>query len=81
MAGVGEELDENTPFGADWQSMVALVIVFISSAFANTAGVGGGFIFVPMFNILMNFPLKTSTALSQMVIALGDRRLSTLGCR
>lgn len=33
---------------------------------ANTAGVGGGAIFVPLFQALVGFPLKPSTALSQV---------------
>ena len=36
------------------------------------AGVGGGAIFVPLFQALVGFPLKESTALSQALIAAGS---------
>ncbi len=46
------------------------------SALSNAAGVGGGAIFVPLFNVLLQFPIKAATALSQAVItggALGEK--------
>lgn len=41
------------------------------SALSNAAGVGGGAIFVPLFNVLLGFPIKTAAALSQAVICGG----------
>lgn len=41
------------------------------SALSNAAGVGGGAIFVPLFNVLLLFPIKAATALSQAVITGG----------
>jgi uncharacterized membrane protein YfcA len=38
---------------------------------ATTAGVGGGAIFVPVFQALVGFSLKDSTALSQALITAG----------
>ena len=51
---------------------------------ANAAGIGGGVLFVPIFNALVGFTLKASTALSQstMVIrgfrGLGGRGLGVM---
>ena len=45
------------------------------SALSNAAGVGGGALFVPLFNALLGLPIKGATALSQAVItggALGE---------
>ncbi len=39
---------------------------------ATTAGVGGGAIFIPLFQALVGFPLKESTALSQALITAGS---------
>jgi len=36
-------------------------------ALANAVGIGGGAFYVPLFNILLGFSLKGSTALSQAV--------------
>lgn len=41
------------------------------SALSNATGVGGGAIFVPLFNVLLLLPIKLATALSQAVIAGG----------
>ena len=38
---------------------------------ASVAGVGGGAIFVPLFQSIVRFPLKESTALSQALITAG----------
>ncbi|GAX79169.1 hypothetical protein CEUSTIGMA_g6609.t1 [Chlamydomonas eustigma] len=58
-------------FEADWGTLVALVLVIIIGALATTAGVGGGAIFVPLFQALVGFSLKDSTALSQALITAG----------
>lgn len=38
---------------------------------ANSAGVGGGAVFVPVFNLVMREDLKHSTALSQVSVTAG----------
>ncbi|KAL3132428.1 hypothetical protein ABBQ32_008986 [Trebouxia sp. C0010 RCD-2024] len=51
--------------------IACLILSVMVSALANACGVGGGAFFVPMFNILLGFSLKGSTALSQAVVTGG----------
>lgn len=71
MAATGQTAADAS-FQGNWESILALIIVAITSALANTAGVGGGAVFVPVFNVLVGFPMKASTGISQMIIALGE---------
>eukprot|EP00198_Chlamydomonas_reinhardtii_P003361 XP_001692697.1 predicted protein [Chlamydomonas reinhardtii] len=48
-----------------------------ASAVATASGVGGGAIYIPLFNALIGFELKASTALSQACITAGS--LAALG--
>lgn len=67
----GGNLGPGSEFQGSWESILAIFVVAFTSALANTAGVGGGAVFVPVFNVLVGFPLKASTAISQTIIALG----------
>jgi hypothetical protein len=49
----------------DGKNIAATTVSFIGGALANAAGVGGGGLFVPMFNLLLGFDAKTATSLSQ----------------
>ena len=51
-------------FKLDAANGVALGISAVAAALANAAGVGGGGMFVPLFELL-GFDTKTATALSQ----------------
>ena len=56
----------DSPLEADAGTIVGLLLVLTIGSLASVAGVGGGAIFVPLFQALIGFPLKESTALSQV---------------
>ncbi|KAL4443802.1 hypothetical protein ABPG75_011539 [Micractinium tetrahymenae] len=68
---VAQPLDVSEPFQLTVRTSLALVLSLVVSALSNAAGVGGGAIFVPLFNVLLLFPIKLATALSQAAIAGG----------
>lgn len=41
------------------------------AALANSTGIGGGLFWVPLFNAMLNFPIKNAAALSQACVACG----------
>eukprot|EP00850_Spirogloea_muscicola_P010048 SM000058S18478 [mRNA] locus=s58:105419:109295:+ [translate_table: standard] len=55
-------------FPFDGRIAIATGLAFVGAALANAGGVGGGGLFVPMFNLLLNFDAKTSAALSKAMI-------------
>ncbi|KAL0042540.1 hypothetical protein WJX79_002907 [Trebouxia sp. C0005] len=55
-------LDKNVP---------AVCIVTVVGALSTAAGVGGGALFVPLFNSLLDFSIKDSAATSQAIITGG----------
>eukprot|EP00850_Spirogloea_muscicola_P016300 SM000131S26730 [mRNA] locus=s131:223887:227709:- [translate_table: standard] len=64
-------LDHSRDFPAfpfDSRIAIATGLAFVGAALANAGGVGGGGLFVPMFNLLLNFDAKTSAALSKAMI-------------
>ncbi|KAF5834265.1 hypothetical protein DUNSADRAFT_9132 [Dunaliella salina] len=65
-------LDASSSFQGNWRSIVALVIILLVGSVANSAGVGGGAIFVPILQSLVGFSLKDSTAISQALITAGS---------
>ncbi|GFR44449.1 hypothetical protein Agub_g5660, partial [Astrephomene gubernaculifera] len=68
----GGQLDADSPFHADFRTILALIIAVLVGAVATAAGVGGGAIYIPLFNALVGFALKPSTALSQACITAGS---------
>ncbi|CAL5218926.1 g672 [Coccomyxa viridis] len=71
-AASGAEADIHRRMSDDYgKNISALVLSVVIGSIATAAGVGGGAFFVPLFNILLNFSLKGSMALSQAVIAGG----------
>ncbi|KAL0024495.1 hypothetical protein WJX77_009840 [Trebouxia sp. C0004] len=67
----GAHTDRNRRFRLQPYEIVPLLLSFVVAALANACGVGGGAFFVPMFNVLLGFSLKGSTALSQAVVTGG----------
>lgn len=57
------------PFGPNPRVIAASFISFVGAALANAGGVGGGGLFVPMFNLFLGYDAKTSTALSKCELA------------
>mmetsp|Transcript_26995 Transcript_26995/g.76077 ORF Transcript_26995/g.76077 Transcript_26995/m.76077 type:complete len:523 (-) Transcript_26995:604-2172(-) len=49
----------------------ALAVAFVGAAMANAAGVGGGAVFVPIFNLVLGQDLKHATAMSQVMVTAG----------
>ncbi|GFR46013.1 hypothetical protein Agub_g7492 [Astrephomene gubernaculifera] len=66
------EFDVNSAFHADFRTVTALLLSILVGAVATAAGVGGGAIYIPLFNALVGFALKPSTALSQACITAGS---------
>eukprot|EP00873_Tetraselmis_striata_P026586 jgi/Tetstr1/446850/TSEL_034328.t1 len=52
-------------------ALLGALVFFTGAAMANSAGVGGGAVFVPVFNLVMREDLKHSTALSQVSVTAG----------
>ncbi|MEW5302944.1 MAG: hypothetical protein WDW36_005681 [Sanguina aurantia] len=65
-------LDVDSTFVASGRNIGALVFAVLAGALANAAGVGGGAIFISMFQVIVGFALKPSTVLSQAVITAGS---------
>ncbi|CAG9462140.1 unnamed protein product [Pedinophyceae sp. YPF-701] len=55
----------------DTRMIVCLALSFVSAALANAGGIGGGAVFVALFNLVLGLPLRNATALSQSMIAGG----------
>ncbi|GAQ79300.1 hypothetical protein KFL_000280050 [Klebsormidium nitens] len=53
------------------RNIAATTVSLVGGALANAAGVGGGGLFVPMFNLLLGFDAKSATSLSQAMITGG----------
>ncbi|CAI6008516.1 unnamed protein product [Closterium sp. NIES-65] len=56
------------PFEPNAKVAAASVLSVVGAALANAGGVGGGGLFVPLFNLLLGYDAKTSTALSKSMI-------------
>ncbi|PNH11358.1 hypothetical protein TSOC_001769 [Tetrabaena socialis] len=69
--GAMAELTVDSEFETTPRTIIALIISVLVGAVANAAGVGGGAIYIPIFNALVGFGLKASTALSQVCITAG----------
>eukprot|EP01025_Chloroclados_australasicus_P003060 TRINITY_DN10705_c0_g3_i5.p1 TRINITY_DN10705_c0_g3~~TRINITY_DN10705_c0_g3_i5.p1 ORF type:complete len:587 (+),score=69.70 TRINITY_DN10705_c0_g3_i5:168-1928(+) len=63
--------DADCPFVSNARSIAAICITVVVAAVANAAGIGGGAFFVPLFNVLVGFSMKSSTGLSQVVVTGG----------
>ncbi|KAJ7538545.1 hypothetical protein O6H91_11G053800 [Diphasiastrum complanatum] len=50
------------------KTIVAMAVAAIGAALSSAGGVGGGGLFVPIFNLLLQFDAKTSAALSNFMI-------------
>ncbi|GLI67501.1 hypothetical protein VaNZ11_011703 [Volvox africanus] len=69
---MAQQLEVDSPFHADARSLLGIIVAVLIGAVATAAGVGGGAIYIPLFNVLVGFALKPSTALSQACIAAGS---------
>lgn len=65
------ELTPDSNFEMNGRTGSAIVIFLIMAALANSAGIGGGLFWVPLFNALLQFPVKYAAALSQSCVAAG----------
>ncbi|KAK9820574.1 hypothetical protein WJX72_011784 [[Myrmecia] bisecta] len=64
--------DRTRTFVLDGKNLATLAVAFLVAALANAAGVGGGAAMVPLFNVMLGFGLKASTALAQAAITGGS---------
>ncbi|CAM6127248.1 unnamed protein product [Calypogeia fissa] len=68
-----DQPQENWPelkFG--WRTVSAVILGGIGAALSSAGGLGGGGLFVPLFNLLLQFDAKTSAALSNFMILGGS---------
>ncbi|CAI5465055.1 unnamed protein product [Closterium sp. Yama58-4] len=56
------------PFSPSLHLLTACVLALLAAAVANAGGVGGGGLFVPLFNLLLGYDAKSATALSKAMI-------------
>ncbi|CAM6093319.1 unnamed protein product [Calypogeia fissa] len=71
--GGEEEEQQNWPklkFG--WRTVSAVILGAVGAALSSAGGLGGGGLFVPLFNLLLQFDAKTSAALSNFMILGGS---------
>lgn len=73
-SGVGDDVkqEEWPQLQLGWQVISAVVLVFLSASICSAGGIGGGGLFIPIFNLLLRFDAKTSAALSNFVILGGS---------
>jgi uncharacterized membrane protein YfcA len=64
-------LTNESDFEMNARTGSAIVIFLIMSALANSAGIGGGLFWVPLFSSLLQFTVKSAAALSQSCVATG----------
>ncbi|GBG74709.1 hypothetical protein CBR_g19114 [Chara braunii] len=72
--------DDNVDLSITWllelkpslKIIIASFLSIIGAALANVGGVGGGGLFVPMFNLLLGFDAKTAVPLSKAMILGGS---------
>ena len=50
------------------------------ASLANSAGIGGGPLYMPLFNVILGFNLKASTALSHTTVTVSAVSSSLCGC-
>ncbi|KAJ7538548.1 hypothetical protein O6H91_11G053900 [Diphasiastrum complanatum] len=60
--------DDWPPLVFNARTMVAMVLAAIGASLSSAGGVGGGGLFVPIFNLLLQFDAKTSAALCNFMI-------------
>ena len=69
----GGEKGENWPkLQLDWQLVVAVVLGAVGASLCSAGGVGGGGLFIPIFNLLLGFDVKSAAALSNFMILGGS---------
>lgn len=69
-SGVGDDVkpEEWPELRPGWQVISASVLLFVGAFICSAGGIGGGGLFIPIFNLLLRFDAKTSAALSNFVI-------------
>jgi hypothetical protein len=55
-----------------WRTVTAFLLGGVGAALSSAGGIGGGGLFVPLFNLLLEFDAKTSAALSNFMILGGS---------
>ena len=68
----GPEDEAHRAFRLDGAAAAALSLTALVSAVASSAGIGGGAILVPLFNLLLGFSIQMATTLSQAAILGGS---------
>lgn len=70
---LGEEEQQHWPkLELGWRTVSAVILGGIGAALSSAGGLGGGGLFVPLFNLLLQFDAKTSAALSNFMILGGS---------
>ncbi|KAG0589973.1 hypothetical protein KC19_1G060700 [Ceratodon purpureus] len=55
-----------------WRVVSAVILAMLGASICSAGGIGGGGLFIPIFNLLLQFDAKTSAALSNFVILGGS---------
>lgn len=51
-----------------WRTILAMIFGAVAATLSSASGIGGGALYVPIFNLLLGFDSKTSAALSSFMI-------------
>lgn len=68
----GEKVVNWPKLELDWQLVVAIVLGAVGASLCSAGGVGGGGLFIPIFNLLLGFDVKSAAALSNFMILGGS---------
>lgn len=73
-SGLGDDVNQQEwpELRPGWQVISAVILLFLGASICSAGGIGGGGLFIPIFNLLLRFDAKTSAALSNFVILGGS---------
>ena len=72
--GLGDDIKQSEwpELRPGWRVLSATVLLILGASVCSAGGIGGGGLFIPIFNLLLQFDAKTSAALSNFVILGGS---------
>lgn len=73
-SGLGDDVKQSEwpELRPGWRMVSAAILVILGASICSAGGIGGGGLFIPIFNLLLLFDAKTSAALSNFVILGGS---------
>eukprot|EP00884_Botryococcus_braunii_P001174 jgi/Botrbrau1/11057/Bobra.0302s0002.2 len=67
--GLRQRADENTTFVPNSQNLIAAASIATAALLANSAGIGGGPLFLPILVNVLGFSVRTATFLSHTIVS------------